>query len=154
MLDRAARTVVLQCLQDPQSRVKALLLIRQHVNNRFRLDGFVLTWLCNMPASGLFWQVDRSDCRLCEARSRLSVEHHQPCERAVLVRASELCRADATRPPRRGRVLLSHSGQHSDPKGPQSFLLTTHKRSKNQMVTHRHFIIDQKKKYFCYVSVF
>lgn len=129
VLDRAARTIVLQCLQDPQSHVKALLLIRQHVNNRFRLDGFVLTWLCNMPASGLFWQVNRSDWELCEAWYRLSVEHPQPREHAVLVRASELCRADAARPPRQGKVLLSHSGQHSDPKG-TSELSTNHTQRK------------------------
>lgn len=64
---KLAITVVLKCLQDSQNRVKALLMIRHYVNNRFHLDGFVLTWPSNVPESGLFWQVNHSDCKRFEA---------------------------------------------------------------------------------------
>lgn len=52
-----AIAVVLKCLQGP---ISALLMTRHYANNRFGLDGFVLTGPCNMPqcsvlASKPFW---------------------------------------------------------------------------------------------------
>ena len=60
----AALLIVLKSLQGPAESLRALLMIRHYANNRFRLDGFVLTWLCSMTETVLFGQVDHSDCRL------------------------------------------------------------------------------------------
>lgn len=56
-----------ECLQGLQNWVEALLMIWHHANNRFCLDGFVLTWLCNIPEF-LSWQTHPSFCKHFEGR--------------------------------------------------------------------------------------